>query len=76
MMVVIGDFNCPLQQDSLYIGNYDPRFDQALQLDKQDFQFMIRELSLVTVHCKQKYVPTFLHGSHQTRIDFAFMRSN
>ena len=37
---------------------------------------MIRELSLVAVHCKQKYVPTFLHGSHQTRINFAFMRSN
>ena len=37
---------------------------------------MIRELSLVAVHCKQKYVPTFLHGCHRTRIDFAFMRSN
>ena len=76
MMVVIGDFNCPLQQDSQYIGSHDPRFDQALQSDKQDFQLMIRELSLNAVHCKQKYIPTFLHGSHQTRIDFAFMRSN
>ena len=76
MLVVIGDFNCPLQQDSQYIGSHDPRFDQALQSDKQDFQLIIRELSLVAVHCKQKYVPTFLHGSHQTRIDFAFMRSN
>ena len=37
---------------------------------------MIRELSLVAIHCKQKYVSTFLHGSHQTRIDFVFMRSN
>ena len=27
MMVIIGDFNCPLQQDSQYIGNHDPRFD-------------------------------------------------
>ena len=76
MMVVIGDFNCPLQRDSHSIGSHDPRFEQALQTDKHDFQLMIRELPLVAVHCKQKYVPAFLHGSHQTRIDFAFMRSN
>ena len=76
MMVVIGYFNCLLYYDSQSIGNHDLRFDQALQTDKHDFQLMIRDLSLVAVHCKQKYVPTFLHGSHQTRIDFVFMRSN
>lgn len=76
MLIVTGYFNCPLQQDPPCIGSHDPRFDHALQSDKHYFQQMIRDLSVIVVHCKQKYLPIFLHGNHQIRIDFVFMRSN
>lgn len=76
ILVIVEDFNYPLQKDLPYIGNHDPGFDNALQFDRYEFQQMIRDLSLIAVHCRQKYIPIFLYGTHQTRIDFVFMRSS
>ena len=36
---------------------------------------MVQDLSLIAIHCHQKYVPTFLHGLHRSRIDFIFLRN-
>ena len=76
MLVVVGDFNCPLQKDLPCIGSHDPRFDIALQSDRQEFQQMIQDLSLVAILCRQKYIPIFLHDNHQIRIDFIFLRAS
>ena len=66
MLLIAGDFDCPLQVHPPYIGSFDPRYAKALQTDKLIFQQLVQDLSLIAVHCRQKYVPTFLHGHRQT----------
>ena len=74
-LILAGDFNTPLNKDPSHVGSINPRFNQALQADKHQFQQLIQDLSLTAVHCHQKYVPTFLHGTHRSRIDFVFLRN-
>ena len=58
----------------LQLHSRDPKYGQAAQCDKQDFQTLIRDLDLVAVHCQHQWQPTFKHGDHSSRIDFMFVR--
>ena len=75
MLVIAGNFNCPLQFERIHIGNHDPRFAAALQIDKQTFQQLVVDLDQIAVHYRNKYTPIFLHDTHRSRIDFIFLRA-
>ena len=65
----------PLQFERIHIGNHDPRFAAALQIDKHTFQQLVVDLDQIAVHYRNKYTPIFLHDTHRSRIDFIFLRA-
>ena len=74
MLFLAGDCNTPLIADAPRIYSHDPKYGQATQCDKHEFQTMIRELDLVAVHSQHHWIPTFKYGDHSSRIDFMFVR--
>lgn len=54
MLLLAGDHNTPLNADAPHVHSLDPKFGQASQCDRYDFQTMIRDLDLVAVHCQHK----------------------
>lgn len=74
MLLIAGDCNLSLTADAPHVNSPDPKFSQAIQNDKYEFQSMIRDLDLVAIHCKNNWTPTFRHGDHSSRIDFMFIR--
>ena len=74
MLLLTGDCNTSLTADAPHVHSRDPKYGQATQCNKQDFQTMIRDLDLLAVHCQHHWQPTFKHGDHSSRIDFIFVR--
>ena len=59
MLLLAGDCNTPLTADAPHVHSTDPKYGQATQCDKHDFQTMIRDLDLVAVHSQNHWTPTF-----------------
>ena len=73
-IIVCGDFNTPLPHMPYKVHTADPMYAQAAQRDKLTFSNLIQQFDLVTLHCHDHPQPTFKHGIHSSRIDFALMR--
>ena len=73
-VIVCGDFNTPLPHIPYQVHTADPRYAQTAQRDKLTFSALIQKFNLVALHCHDRYQPTFKHGTHSSRIDFALMR--
>ena len=74
MFLITGDCNILLIADAPHVSNPDPKFSQAAQSDKYNFQTMVRDLNLIVLHFKRKWSPVFMHEHYSNRIDFMFIR--
>ena len=73
-IIVCGDFNTPLPHMPYKVHIADPKYAQAAQKDKQTFSYMLQQFDLVAFNCHDHFQPTFKHGTHSNRIDFALIR--
>ena len=76
MLLPASDCNTPVTAAPPAIGSHDAKFGQAAQTDRHEFQALVQELNLCAPHSMGKWTPTFVHGTHSTRIDFTFLRSH
>ena len=67
LLVLGGDYNTPLDFDGQHIFTKDPKYAKAAQID--------RDNRLAAIHTRV-FHPTFVHGDHNTRIDFVLMRKD
>ena len=74
MLLISGDFNTPLEYSVGHVFSHDPKYHRAAQIDRSLLQDLVRDYDLIAVHAQHKYVPTFVHGDHSSRVDFALMR--
>ena len=73
-LMICGDFNTPLNHIPYKVHTADPKYSQATQKDKLTLSNLLQQFDLVALHCRDRFQPTFKHGTHTNRIDFALMR--
>lgn len=73
-LLLSGDFNTPLDYSVGHVFSHDPKYQRAAQTDRALLQDLVRDYDLLAVHTQNKYVPTFIHGDHRSRTNFALMR--
>ena len=73
LLILGGDHNTPLDFDGQHIFTKDPKYDKAAQTDRELFQTLVQDHRLAAVHTRV-FHPIFVHGDHNTRIDFVLMR--
>ena len=74
--IVCGDFNTPLNHLPHQVHTADPKYHQAAQRDKRTLTQMVQQFELTALHCRDRFISTFTHGNHASRIDFALMRKH
>ena len=52
---------------------YDSKYHRAAQTDRSLMQDLVRDYDRLAVSTQIKYIPTFIHGDHRSRIDFALI---
>ena len=73
LLLLGGDYNTPLDFAGQHVFTPDIKYAKAAQTDRALFQTLVQDHNLAAVHTRV-FHPTFVHGDHNTRIDFALTR--